>query len=118
MTSASNFRSEIKARKKYKASSSAVPVGRGIESSNARTPLEGSSKHNSSSLLHVSDQAHEGTGDTLYFSITYATQNSRSLRFVLAGSFDIKFVFNLIKHALETGLISCHDCTGRIANDR
>jgi hypothetical protein len=33
MTSASNFRSEIKARKKYNPSSSTAPVGRGMDSS-------------------------------------------------------------------------------------
>ena len=56
ITSASSLLSEIRARKKYNASSLAVPVGRGIDSSKVRTPLDGSSKHTSSSLLDVSEE--------------------------------------------------------------
>jgi hypothetical protein len=61
MTSASNFRSDMRARKKYNASSSAVPIGKGIDSWNVRMPLDGSSKHTSSSLFKVSIELHDGS---------------------------------------------------------
>jgi hypothetical protein len=55
MTSASKFRKEINATKKYKASSSTVPVGSETASWKARMPLDGNSKETSRSLDSVSD---------------------------------------------------------------